>query len=153
MKVIKKIRESPPQKVIKAGMLIIVIAIVVVFAALMYEGFYILLPQLSWTKSIAILSGFLFTLIAWLLILYHLFRKTSSTQQKLDYKPEKPLNVHAMHEAASKTGTYGAALLALASIVPMFASLLSIIIFIVTPYLSWSKLIATLGSTVFTLIV
>ncbi len=153
MNTIKEIRESSLQKINKAGMLIIAVTIVPVFATLIGVGFYVLLPQLTWTKLIMILGGILFTLIAWLVILYHSSRETSHTQQKLDYEPQVPLNVHAIRKAASKTGTYSAALLATASMVPMFSSLLSIIIFIMMPYLQWSKLIAILGGTVFTLIV
>jgi hypothetical protein len=63
-----------------------------------------------------------------------------------------PLNVHALHKAARKTGSYGAALLAMASIFPIFSSILSIIVFIMIANMPGSILIATLGSTVFSLI-
>jgi arginine exporter protein ArgO len=84
MNTIKEIRESSLQKINKAGMLIIAVTIVPVFATLIGVGFYVLLPQLTWTKLIMILGGILFTLIAWLVILYHSSRETSHTQQKLD---------------------------------------------------------------------
>lgn len=136
----------------KFSLLIILMAIVPVFTTLICVGFYNLLPQLSWTRLLILLSGVLFTQGAWLLILSQSSRKASNTQEESDNFTKTPFNAHALHKAASKTGTYGAAPLAMGSVFPIFSSILSIIVFVLFAKIPGSIFIATLGSTVFSLI-
>ena len=152
MKTIDKRWSNSTQRVRKFSLLIIIMAIVPVFTTLICVGFYNLIPQLSWTKLLILLSGVLFTLAVWLIILSQFSSNASNTQQESDYNPKVPLNARELHRAASKTGSYGAALLAMASIFPIFSSILSIIVFIMLANMPGSILIATLGSTVFSLI-
>ncbi len=83
----------------------------------------------------------------------------NDAQQKLDATLHKPrLNLVTVQDQAGTTGTYGAALIGTASPLPVIAALMSVVIFIALPQFPtlpqspWSKLIASLGGTVLTLI-
>jgi hypothetical protein len=152
MKTIEKIWKNSTHRARRLSLLIIIMTIVPVLTTLICVGFYNVLPQVTWSKLILLLSGVLFTLVSWLLILLLSNRTAINMQQDLDYYSKTPLNVIALHKAASNTGTYGASLLAMANIFPIFASILSIIIFVMFANLPSSTFIATLGSTVFSLI-
>ncbi len=62
------------------------------------------------------------------------------------------LNLDTVQQKAGSTGTYRAALIGTMSPVPVFAALMSVVIFIVLQPAPWSNLIAPLGGTVLTLI-
>jgi hypothetical protein len=139
-----------------AALIALVIAVPVIAALLSLVANILL----SWSMLLVILTGVLFTLIVWLLLalFYRRSRKASQPQQKSDDVLQKPLNLVTVQQEAGHTGTYSAALIGTAIPIPVIAALISVVIFIALPQFPalpqslWSKLIASLGGTVLTLI-
>src|SRR2546421_2214500 len=65
---------------------------------------------------------------------------------------EEPIHVKIVRQKAPSTGTYGAALIVTASVVPVVASFISVVFFITLPQSLWPRLIAPLSGTVLTLL-
>lgn len=60
--------------------------------------------------------------------------------------------IKAVRDQAKRTGTYRAALLSTGNIVPVFASFISILLYITLPPFSWLTLSATVGGSLFVLL-
>jgi hypothetical protein len=74
--------------------------------------------------------------------------------EKLDAVPQEvPEAIRKVQREAPSTGTYSAALIATASVVPIVASFISVVFFIVLPQSLWPKLVAPLSGTVLTLLI
>lgn len=109
------------------------------------------IPTLSSPLAVivVIFADTLLTLLAWLLLAMLSLRsqKAGQTTPNAD-----PLNLETVQQQAPHTGTYGAALIAIASPVPVIAALTSIASFLLLSSLPYSNLVAPVSGTTLTLL-